>query len=41
VVFLKKICAASNSSSNSLLFCSCSKNLISTIIGAHEANCFT
>ncbi len=41
VVLLKKFSVAYNSSSNSLLFCSCSKTLVSLAIGVCESNGFT
>jgi hypothetical protein len=41
VVFFKKFNVVSNSSSNSLVLYSCSKNLISSIVGACETNSST
>jgi hypothetical protein len=41
VVFLRKLKFVSNSSSNSLLLCFCSKNLVSFIVGACEASSST
>ncbi len=41
VVLLGKFCFISNSSSNSLLLCSCSKNLISFVVCAHETSSST
>lgn len=41
IVFLRKLRATSNSSSNSLFLCYCSKILVSFAIGAHEASCYT
>jgi hypothetical protein len=38
VVLLEKLRIASNSFSNSLLFCSCSKILTSFVVGAREAS---
>jgi hypothetical protein len=41
VVFLRKLKDASNSFSNSLLFCFCSKILTSFVVGSREANSYT
>jgi hypothetical protein len=41
VVLLKKLIVVSNSFSNSLLFCSCSKTLVSSVVSAREANGYT
>jgi hypothetical protein len=41
VVFLRKVKFASNSSSNSLLLCFCSKILVSFVVGACETSSST